>query len=192
MILTAEIKRILDAMAFADVGEFLSTGQKTHYLNEAAGVAIAPAVAEQARPAGPRPQVALYVGSELSADVMDYVIQTCARLKHGLTVLTFQPESDARSLLDPYTETLANAKINLQLEMLSGEPVSGLTRYLRRHADVAFLACNETGYLGRGLRNSTQRLEAFPVPVVLVTSRSNDKPIAVGQLSGEAQVVRAG
>ena len=170
--LTAEIKRILNALAFAHAGEFLSLRQKSNYLNQDSGAADAiqamtPAPVETTRD---RRQVALYMGSELPADMMHYVVQTCGRLKHGLTVLTFQSDSAARALLSPYTDELAAAGISMKTVLLTGDPVSGLARYLRRHPEVAFLACKETGYLGRSFLNGTQPQDVLPVPVVLVAT----------------------
>lgn len=178
--LPEEIQRMLNALAFADAGEGLTQNQKERYLKHVTAAAVTTA-AEQVRPASSRPQVALYIGSELSAEIMSYVVQTCSRLKHGLTVLTFQSDSSAQALLSPFADTLADAGINLQLEILSGDPISGLARYLRRHPEVAFLACNETGFLGRGLLNGSQRRDALPVPVVLVASRGSS-----AQISGHA------
>ncbi len=169
--LTDDIKRMLSALAFADAGEYLTLPQKDRLLKQGTSVEItAAATAERSQPARARQQVALYMGSELPADIMQYVVQTCARLKHGLTVLTFQPDSTAQALLDPYTDILKSEGIAMQVVSLSGDPVSGLARYLRRHPEVAFLACNETGYLGRSFLNGSQRQDTLPVPVVLVAS----------------------
>lgn len=169
--LTENIKRMLNALAYANAGENLSVREKSLYLSKSE-----PVIAMMAEPApvgSPQKQVALYMGSELSTDVMDYVMQTCARLNHGLTVLTFQPEFHAQALLTPHKEALEAAGITLRLETLAGDPLNGLSRYLRRHPAVAFLACNESGFLGRGLLNGTQRQDVLPVPVVLVASNTN-------------------
>ncbi len=170
--LTEELKRMLNALAFADAGENLTLSQKTHYLNRNPGTvnAIPASTAVLPQITGERQQVALYMGSELPADMMHYVVQTCGRLKHGLTVLTFQSDSTARALLAPYVDELAAAGISMKTVILSGDPVSGLARYLRRHPQVAFLACKETGYLGRSFLNGTQRQDTLPVPVVLVAT----------------------
>jgi hypothetical protein len=191
--LTEEIKRMLNALACADAGEYLTLRQKTYYLNQQAGAGKAiqadPPVPAQAT--SERQQVALYMGSELPADMMHYVVQTCGRLKHGLTVLTFQPDSVTRALLGPYADELANAGIALKTVLLTGDPVSGLARYLRRHPEVAFLACKETGYLGRSFLNGSQRQDILPVPVVLVTSHEERLSGAHSQPSPVAGNVRA-
>lgn len=170
--LTEEIKRMLNALAFADAGEYLTPRQKTDYLNRKTGAAdaIQADTSVQAPATSERRQVALYMGSELPADMMHYVVQTCGHLKHGLTVLTFQSDSTARALLGPYADELANAGIAMKTVLLTGDPVAGLGRYLRRHPEVAFLACKETGYLGRSFLNGTQRQDILPVPVVLVAT----------------------
>jgi len=192
--LTEEIKRMLNALAFADAGEYLTLRQKTAYLNRNTDTAdaIQTDTPAPAQPAAERRQVALYMGSELPADMMHYVVQTCGRLKHGLTVLTFQSDSAARALLAPYADELADAGIAMKIVLLTGEPVSGLARYLRRHPEVAFLACKETGYLGRGFLNGTQRQDILPVPVVLVAthdeSAQKGTPAQPGQSAGNARV----
>lgn len=170
--LTEEIKRMLNALAFSHASEYLTLRQKSHYLNRnsAAVDAIQADESVQPQPTSERQQVALYMGSELPADIMHYVMQTCGRLKHGLTVLTFQSDSAARALLAPYADDLAAAGISMKTVILTGEPVSGLARYLRRHPEVAFLACKETGYLGRSFLNGTQSQDILPVPVVLVAT----------------------
>ena len=171
--LTEELKRMLNALASADAGEFLTLGQKTRFLSRKAGAvdSIPADAGVPARTASEGKQVAMYMGSELPADMMHYVVQTCDRLKHGLTVLTFQSDSAARALLAPYASELASAGIAMKTVILSGDPVSGLARYLRRHPEVAFLACKETGYLGRSFLNGTQRQDVLPVPVVLVATQ---------------------
>ena len=174
--LTQEIKRMLNALAFADAGEGLSLSQKTRFLNRnaAADNAIPAGTAAPVQAKNERQQVALYMGSELPADMMHYVVQTCGRLKHGLTVLTFQTDGAAHALLAPYVDELAAAGITMKTVLLTGDPVSGLARYLRRHPEVAFLACKETGYLGRSFLNGTQPQDVLPVPVVLVATHDEN------------------
>lgn len=176
--LTEVIKRMLNALASADAGEYLSLHQKTDYLDQKFGAGHAlqagapvPVPTQATRE---RQQVALYMGSELPAEIMHYVVETCGRLKRGLTVLTFQSDSTARALLSPYADELAGAEIAMKIVPLTGDPVSGLARYLRRHSEVAFLVCKETGYLGRSFLNGTQRQDILPVPVVLVATREDN------------------
>ena len=174
--LTDTVKRMLDALAYADAGEFLSSRQKSCQMAHAKVQEVTTPIiaATENRSIKARQQVAFYMGSEVPADVMNYIVQTCARLNHGLTVLSFQPESLTRAVLNPYLDDIKSAGISMQLVTLSGDPMPGLTRYLRRHPEVAFLACKETGYLGRSFLNGTQRQNALPVPVVLVESHDSN------------------
>lgn len=192
--LTQEIKRMLNALAFADAGEYLTLRQKTDFLEQKPGArnAIQASTPTPVQPSNERQQVALYMGSELPADMMHYVVQTCGRLKHGLTVLTFQSDAAARALLSPYADELTAAGISMKTVLLTGDPVSGLARYLRRHPEVAFLACKETGYLGRSFLNGTQRQDILPVPVVLVaTHEENLQKVAPAQPNKADEAVRA-
>lgn len=163
--LTDEIKRMLNSLAYANEAEYLPLSKKGRVL--AGGTAPTPTL-EPAPIQKSGPQVGLYLGSELPEDVMAYVIQTCIRLKHGLTVLTFQSEMDAQNLLKPYQTQMQEAGIRVQLATLSGEPPAALVHALRKRAEIAFLICSESGYLGRGLIKGIIRQDAFPVPVVMV------------------------
>lgn len=177
--LTETMKQMLDALAFADAGEYLTRREKSRVLGRMSGsIGIAPASPEPARVrASTARRVALYLGSELPPEVMGYVIQTCARLRHELTVLTFESESTGQALLDPHREALEAAGVNMELVTLSGEPVAGLRRYLRSRPEVAFLACKETGYLGRSYVYGTQTKNALPVPVVVVTTTGENSGV---------------
>jgi hypothetical protein len=173
MKLSANIQRILNALAYAHAGDYLSRKQKDAVLGSgmsegSAGDAEVPATPE-------RMQVALYLGSELPEDVMQYVLRTCGRMQYGLTVLTLQGKKEAEALLDGHRDSLAEARISPRLVPLSGEPARALAQALRRRPEIAFLVCNEAGYLGRGVLNGTHH--GLPVPVVLV-SRNEAAPEA--------------
>lgn len=172
MKLTHDIKRMLDALAYANAGDYLTLPQKDRILLGCPVPASTPGTAAMAPPAPParRPQVGLYLGSELSADVMHYVTQTCARLRHDLTVLTFESETEARALLAPYQALLDKAGTGLSFVVISGEPPAALAGALRRRPEIAFLVCNEAGYLGHSLMAGTQGKDVVPVPVVMVAT----------------------
>ena len=173
--LTETLKQMLDALAYAHAGEYLTHREKTQILSQKAGtietIAELPQSAKADAGSNAR-RVALYLGSELPPEVMGYVIQTCARLRHELTVLTFESERTGRALLQPHQEALDAAGVDMDLVTLSGEPAPGLARYLRSHPEVAFLACKDSGYLGRSYLKGSQRKNALPVPVVVVATES--------------------
>jgi len=172
--LTATLKKMLDGLAYAHAGEYLTPREKTRILSQDSGTAQQQ-IEEVLEPFGTGARdkarrVALYLGSELPPEVMDYVIQTCMRLRHELTVLTFESASTARGLLQPHQATLDAAGVEMKLVTLNGKPIEGLARYLRSHPEVAFLACKDSGYLGRRYLQGTQPKNAMPVPVVVVAT----------------------
>lgn len=179
--LTATLKKMLNALAHADAGEYLSAREKGDLLTGVkSSITAAQTVAEipfETRAIDSnRRRVALYTGSELPAEVMDYVVETCTRLKHDLTVLTLESKSTAQRVLEPHAAELESAGINMNLVALGGgTPMPQLARYLRGHSEVAFLACKDTGYLGRSYLTGTQRKDALPVPVVVVATRKGEK-----------------
>lgn len=174
--LTENLKQMLDALAFAHAGDYLTQREKTQILAQAPRpIKQVPATAEPVvmDKCSSARRIALYLGNELPAEVMDYVIQTCARVQHELTVLTFETESCARDLLEPHQRALEAAGVNMKLEVLSSEqPIAGINRYLRNHPEVAFLTCKDTGYLGRSYLSGTRNQNSLPVPVVVVTTQA--------------------
>ncbi len=148
--LTKTVKKMLDAMAYADAGEHMTLRDKSRILGKAPdAITDTPVTAGRAKAAAASNmrRIALYLGSELPPEVMDYVIQTCVRLKHELTVLNFGSEKAGMALLQPHEQALQAAGIDMQLVTLKGEPLPGLSRYLRGHSEIAFLACKDSGYL---------------------------------------------
>lgn len=163
-------QRMLNALAYAHAGESLTLTQKDRVL-AGASAAPAPAPAPEQAAAAPRSQVGLYLGSEVPESVMHYVLQTCTRLHHGLTVFSFQSEREIESILAPYQDVLATAGIAVQRVALTGDPAKVLALALKRRSEVAFLVCNESGFLGSRLTHGALRPDSLPVPVVLVAAR---------------------
>ena len=171
--LTDAVKQMLNGLAHANAGDYISQREKLSVLNQSGQATSTPQTIEAVEEnvvSSNRRHVGLYMGSGLPSEVMDYVIQTCRSLNNDLTVLTSESKKAANALLEPYKEALAEAGINMQVANFSGEPVPAMARYLRKHPEVAFLACKDSGYLGRGYVNGTQRKNALPVPVVVVAT----------------------
>lgn len=186
MKLTHAMKKMLDALAHAHAGENLNLRQKMAALGGLTG-------SEKGSPksglgAG-RPQIGLYAGRDLPAEVMHYVVQTCVRMGHGLTVFTPLSEAEAESLLLPYEALLKSSGIVPTVVVLRGEPPANLAQALRRHREVAFVVCQASGWLGRGLTQGTIRRDALPVPVVLVSGDAAELAAAekeVTRITGRA------
>ena len=193
--LTNALKKMLNGLAHADAGEYLTPRQKTAYLqNTAVNVVNSdepPPVLSEKAVKKTRRRVAMYMGSTLPAKMMDYVIETCSSLEHDLTVLTFETGPVSSALLEPYMKQLEDRGIELETVKLSGEPITGLARYLRNHSEIAFMTCKDTGYLGRSYINGTQAKNALPVPVVVVVvdpKAAEAQPAAQGEKAGRTNI----
>jgi hypothetical protein len=182
------LKRIGDGLENAHAGENLGATQKGRQLNNAP-VCVKPvnvqAITNNDGNTDNRRRVGLFMGSELPAGLMNYAIETCSNLKHELTVVTFQTENTARALLASYEQALQLANIDLKLVALTGDPISRLTRYLKSHPEIAFLACKDTGYLGHRYVNGQKDKNLLPVPVVVVVTKEGE---AAQQLEKETQI----
>ncbi len=187
--LTEALKTMLDALAHENAGEYLTPSQKTTILAKGSNITTS----QQVEPTVPAPavagrrRVALFTGRELPESVMEYVTQTCARLQHDLTVLTFESDGTAQLILNPYRDELARAGIDVNLVTLSGNTLSQLARYLDSHPEIAFLACKESGYLGHSYLTGNQRKNEMPVPVVVIVANKDNVQLPVT----DAEVIEA-
>jgi hypothetical protein len=115
--LTSALKKILNGLAHADAGEYLTPRQKLAYLqNTAVNVVNSdepPPVLSEKAVKKTRRRVAMYMGSTLPPKMMDYVIETCSSLDHDLTVLTFETSAVSSALLEPYVKQLEERGITL-------------------------------------------------------------------------------
>lgn len=174
-VLTESLKQMLDGLAYQDAGEFLTPSQKTAALS--LGSKIKPTqrvvVTEPAPVVESRRRIGLFIGSDLSPDVMEYITQTCTRMQNDLTVLSFESEPVIRDLMSPYHEALKMAGIDFRLVTLGGNTISQLARYLGNHPEISFLACKEAGYLGNSYVTGHQKKNEMPVPVVVIVERAN-------------------
>jgi hypothetical protein len=171
------LKQMLNGFEHANAGEFMTMRQKAVHLNNApvyAKPVSVEAITSDASEGGNRRRVGLFMGSELPEEVMNYTIQTCANLKHDLTVITFQTENTARALLKNYEQALLEAGISMKLKALTGDPISRLARYLKGHPEIAFLACKDTGYLAHRYINGPKDKNLLPVPVVVVVTKQGE------------------
>ncbi|MCU0935013.1 MAG: hypothetical protein MUF66_02830 [Gammaproteobacteria bacterium] len=197
--LTAQLKQALAALAYADAGEMLPGTDKTRVL-AASSPAAAPAKATVPSP-GPRPpavvpappvsalfagrkQVGLYLGVALDPAVLRYAADTCRQLDAALTVITFQPEDTARSLLAPHLAELGRDGVVWRIARLSGEPRPSLTRFLKGEPRMLFLVATEAGFLGQTLLSGAGRRVDLGLPIVLVATDAHgpapELPRAVG------------
>ena len=173
--MSGSLKQMLDALAYADASEHLSGLEKSRILSEGPAANVQQQKVrtepEKSEDSNNGRRVALYLGSELPKEVMDYTVQTCARLRHDLTVVTFESRNTASSLLEPFKNMLEEAGVDMKLAVLAGDPLPRLSHYLRTHPEIAFLACKDVGYLGRSYMNGTLQNNTLPVPVVVVASK---------------------
>ncbi len=193
--LTNALKKMLNGLAHEDAGEYLTPRQKSAYLQNTTMNVVnsddLPPVLSEKAVKNTRRRVAMYMGSTLPSKMMDYVIETCSSLDHDLSVLTFETGAVSSALLEPYVKQLEERGIALEAVKLSGEPIPGLARYLRSHSEIAFMACKDTGYLGRSYINGTQVKNALPVPVVVVVvdpKAAEARPAVQGEETGRSKI----
>ncbi|MCU0936416.1 MAG: hypothetical protein MUF66_10185 [Gammaproteobacteria bacterium] len=198
--LTAQLKQALAALAYADAGEMLPGTDKTRVLAASRLPVSAGVPAKPPAPSpGPRPpaavppvstlfagrkQVGLYLGAALDPEVLRYAAETCQQLDAALTVITFQADDDARSLLAPYLDGLGRAGVVWRIARLSGEPRASLVRFLKGEPRMLFLVATEAGFLGQTLLSGAGRRVDLGLPIVLVATEKPasgpELPLAIG------------
>lgn len=117
-----------------------------------------------------RRYIAMYLGSDLPKSMMKYIIESCQHLGHDLAVISFEQNETTEEALAPYKQELETNNIEVKKVKLSGHPMQELNKYLKSHRDIAFLACKDTGFLGRSYMSGNLAKISLPVPLVVVTT----------------------
>ncbi len=165
--LADQIKRALDALSFADIGE-LSGRRAMH-------AALFP---NQLHVPVPNPQtaqkwIALGVGTTLPAHVMVYVIGACRRMQANL-LLVSRDAMQVHELLADYLPELDG--IYCETEALAKDGITSVITALNLHHGLLFaISGTEDDPLRPLLR--ARRGPRSPVPIVLVTRKTTEKPV---------------
>lgn len=167
MTLRKQLKQAWDALADANLGEFLPYADKCRAL----GVEPPPNGHGYLPPAevAPRRCVALNLGPGLDAAALDYAIGTAQRLEAGLIFLRHATDAQAQ-IPDWLTARCADAGIAWDQEVLSAPWVESVAAFLRHRPDVVCLVLAPADLDPRMLPKSKPpgRRWAFPAPVVVV------------------------
>jgi hypothetical protein len=83
------------------------------------------------------------------------------------------------------------AGIDIRLVTLGGNTISQLARYLGSHPEISFLACKESGYLGRSYVTGHQKKNEMPVPVVVIVERKESALVPGSGAGGQADTARS-
>lgn len=135
-----------------------------------------------------RKYIAMYLGSDLPEKMMAYVIESCQHLNHDLAVISFEQNATTDESLAPYKEVLEESNIKVKKVKLSGSPMPELNKYLKSHRDIVFLACKDSGFLGRSYMSGNHAKHSLPVPLVVVTTEQQEQsntPIETIELSSK-------
>ena len=174
--LTPALKKMLEALAmeglaYADLPEMLPRSAKDQYLTGAdphhrpAAAAEASGMIDSRSMERPK-RVGLFLGPYATRALVDYALDSCARLKAELVVFTFMDDAGARRLLEPHLPSPDDMEPRISIEHLSGDPERALQGLQGRGVRLEFLVCDEQGYLGHRL---LARETALDIPVVMVT-----------------------
>lgn len=117
-----------------------------------------------------RRYIAMYLGSDLPESMMTYLIDSCHQVGHDLIVLSFEQNSTTDKTLAPYMQELEKNDIRIKKVKLSGEPIQELTKYLKTHRNIEYLACKDSGFLGRSYLSGNIAKLSLPIPLVVVTT----------------------
>lgn len=163
MSLRKQLKQAWDALAYADVGEFLPYAEKCRVL----GVEPPKGSRGLLPPMERRPnrQVALGLARDFDQAQASYAIETAQRLEAGLIVLLARPEAQAGAMAQ-IASLCKEAQVSCEQQALKGPWVDALARFLRSQPGVACLVLGPDGLDTQGLGIPNKKTFAAPVVVV--------------------------
>ncbi len=162
--LADQIKRALGALSFADIGE-LSGRRAMH-------AALNPNQVPVPNPQTSQKWIALGIGTTLPAHVMVYVIGACRRMQANLLLVSRDP-MQVRELLVEHLPELDG--IYCETEALTKDGAASVITALNLHHGLLFAVSGTEDDPLRPLLRA-RRGPRSPVPIVLVTRKTAEKP----------------
>lgn len=163
MSLRKQLKQAWDALAYADVGEFLPYAEKCRAL----GVEPPKDCRGLLPPMERRPhrQVALGLMRGFDLSQARYAIETAQRLEAGLIVLLARPEAQTEAMTQ-IADLCAEAQVPCEQEVLKGPWIDAVARFLRSQPEVVCLVLGPDSLDTQGLGIPNKKTFAAPVVVV--------------------------
>lgn len=196
-ILRETLEVMKKGFAHSHVGDYLTGSEKLKAIADVDASAsaqrnlLAQQTKEAAKTKTKRQSIAMYLGSELPAHLMDYMIETCISLDHDLKVLTFESSNVSQELLEPYQAVLAEKNITMQKTKLTGNPMAELNRHLKGHPEIVFLACRDSGFIGRSYLSGNPAKINLSVPVVVVSEDNATNTMSLDNTDNVTQLKAA-
>jgi hypothetical protein len=135
--LFADLRRALDGLAYANVGEYLPLRDKEALLGAADPTrSAAPAAVRSAQP---QRRVALAVQGQVQPGALRYARNACERLDADLDILTSLPEGGLRAVIDPERHSLAEAGRRVEIIRLGRDILRGVVHYARSRSGLLFV-----------------------------------------------------
>lgn len=167
MSLRTELKQAWDALAYADVGEFLPYADKCRIL----GVEPPPHSQGYLPPPdeAPHRSIAFNLGRDLDPQTLNYAIDLAQCLKAGLILLR-SPTGAPQALKTDLEDRIDAAGVGREEVTLTAPWADSVASFLRRRADVLCLILGAGDLDWRSLISPLPRggRRAFPTPVVVV------------------------
>lgn len=161
MSLRKQLKQAWDALAYADVGEFLPYAEKCRVLGleppKGSRGLLPPMERHSQR------QVALGLVRGFDLAQASYAIETAQRLQADLVVLQASPEEQALAQIASLCD---EAQVRLTRQVLGTPWIDAVARFLRNQPSVVCLVLGQDSLDADGLKTPAKR--AFATPVVIV------------------------
>lgn len=163
MSLRKQLKQAWDALAYADVGEFLPYAEKCRVL----GVEAPKGCRGLLPPVERRPgrQVALGLAKGFDAAQVKYAIETAQRLQAELIVLLARPEAQKEAMAQ-IASLCDQAQVGYDHQLLRGPWIDSVARFVRNQPGVVCLVLGQDSLDGEGLKSPVKKTFAAPVVVV--------------------------
>lgn len=179
--LSENLKRILNALALQDAGEFLSTNSKLDMLGVGTGNPDA-TTAESRRAAPPRRRVALLSDGENIEGILQYALEACQRQKATLDLVL---HGIGKQMSEKLRDQIMAHDVVHEMILLGEESVSALVEYLNLRRSLFYVIAPADDRLALEL---TQRVAPAPgglmyLPIVLVDRKQQKQVTQARQVT---------
>jgi len=162
----ADLRRAYDALACANMGEYLPQHKEQALLSITGGSpAPAPASAPSPRP---HPRVALAVQGQIQPGALYYARSACERMDADLDIVTDLAEGGLQDAIDPERQKLAQTGHRIEIIRLGRDILRGVVHYANARSGLLFVVVSADDAVADRVISGTRDSRYLDVPWVVV------------------------
>lgn len=167
--LSADLKRAMNGLASAHLGDYLSDPAKRASLGIREPVRLSVSLPRGVRAEGSPRRVALAMQGRVEPKALRYARNACERMDADLDLLTDIAESGLKRAIEPQVRDLAQAGHRLEIVRLRRDVLGGILEYALSRRGLLFVVISAQDLVAERVMSQATDERHLAVPWVVVT-----------------------